>query len=116
MTVRLCSPRLRDLIDAVSSELDEYQWLDAAIVTPEERVTYFILHFPRLADVLDESATTRSRTGSLVRPVISNARAEGRRIFGLSYRLRTVVDQVMHDAVVESGCTGLEFAPLRGVV
>jgi len=113
-SVRLCSPRLREVIDSNCGEHDQRQWLDAAVTTERSQVLeYYVLHFPSLPDVLDPEQTLMNGL-MVVRPVISLRRAEGHRVFGFRWGgMGTVVARPLKLAIEQAGCTGVGFENIR---
>lgn len=112
--VRLCSPRLRELIDDIASENDAIHWLDARVVFERSEFPFFVLHFLSFPDVLDPIKTLRARGGFVVRPVVSRARLQGHKVFSFAGGVtRLIVDSDIRNAVEYSRCTGVDFAPVR---
>ena len=114
--VRLCSPRLRSVIDTVGGEVGDLQWLDASVATSTgEVLRYFVLHFPSLPDVLDRGQTLTNGP-HVVRPVVSLTRAAGYHILGFNPGgIRTIVSAELKRAIVEVGCTGVGFENVKQV-
>jgi hypothetical protein len=50
---RLCSQRLKDLLENNKSSTDKIQWLDATVTWNDETRPYYLLHFYEDTDVLD---------------------------------------------------------------
>lgn len=76
--LRLCSPRFREVIDAVRSPRDEVQWLDATVEDPiGEQRPYFVLHFPSVPDLLDRQGSTFG-PGGVIRQVFRASALTGR--------------------------------------
>jgi hypothetical protein len=113
--VRLCSLRMREVVDACVGEANDIQWLEAVVTDPTGCVVpYWVLHVAAHHDVLDPARTITARGGRfVVKPVIDTGRAEGHRVFafpGASTRL--VVSGDVRDALQTARCTGIDFAPV----
>src|SRR5690242_6574940 len=54
---RLCSSRLKSLIQAHASDLDVLQWLPVTVMCSSDAKDYFILHFPSPPDILNRDDT-----------------------------------------------------------
>lgn len=69
---RLCSSKLKSIIDQYKSSVDEIQWLPMIVKDEhgEER-EYFILHFPVAYDVLDKERSLFFKEDQLIKPVFS---------------------------------------------
>ena len=54
---RLCSGKMRDILQRHASPKDELQWLPVNVFRGDEQRSYAILHFPNPPDVLDKRGT-----------------------------------------------------------
>lgn len=115
--VRLCSERLRSVLDASRSEADTIQWLDAQVRTPDGGVhPFWILHLVAHPDVLDPSRTIRARDDFVVKAVVSCGAAAPYKVFGFpGATTRLIVSGDVRDAVIEATCTGIEFSEVASV-
>jgi hypothetical protein len=116
--IRLCSAKLRDLIESARAEADELQWLDAVVHDDSgSHISYFVPHFPSALDVLDPDETLFAPDGStVVRPAISLARADSHVVFSYSpFGVAMVVAAELRRAIVAAGCTGVYFGSIRQV-
>src|SRR5262249_15934717 len=85
LAFRLCSAKLRDLIDANRSPTDDTQWLASELTLPNgTHVPYAVLHFPTVSDVLHESRSVVSGS-MLVKPVLDAAKVSGHTVIGLPH-------------------------------
>jgi hypothetical protein len=109
--IELCSARLREVVEAARSDIDELQWLEASVTTDREAtLPYFVLHFPTKPDVLDRDRTTYSYGDQVIRPVVSLERVGRRQIFSYSrYGGGPIISAAMRRAIESPGCTGLDF-------
>src|SRR5919106_6663081 len=108
---RLCSERLRAVLDALASPKDVLQWLPVWVTAESgERRRYWILHFPEQPDLLDWSQT------EMLGPVIGRAALDSRKTEGHKImpspdgrrRLFVVLESV-RAVLQEQGLTGMEF-------
>lgn len=109
---RLCSKRLKRLLDKLRSEEDKVQWLPAYVTDlTGDRMEYFLLHFPELSDVLDlEPGGTIYDDDILIRPCLSRWKIGGRKLFNIAgLEIATVVEQCVKDALEAAEITGLDF-------
>ncbi len=116
--IRLCSAKLRDLIERARADADELQWLGAVVHDESgSRIDYFVPHFPSTPDVLDPGETLITSDGStVVRPAISLARAGSHVVFSYSrFGVAVVVAAELRRAIVAAGCTGVYFGNIRQV-
>jgi hypothetical protein len=113
---RVCSERLRAILDSLASEDDKLQWLRIKVRSAEEELPYFILHFPEPPDVLEKEACILF-DGQLVKPVFSRERLARHNVF--TYPGKYVHSLFVSDGVKRSiesaGCTGIQFsrAPVK---
>ncbi|MGQ9683062.1 MAG: imm11 family protein [Anaerolineae bacterium] len=111
--VRLCSERLRHLIDMHAAPNDVRQWLEAIVVGPGgEAREYHILHLPEPADVLDKRRTLYAEGEFVMKPHLNAARASGRHvfIFPTGGTTAVIVSAKARDAIISARCTGMEFS------
>ena len=111
---RLCSQRLKEVIELHKSPSDEIGWLQVDVVGDKQRMPYALLHFPSNADVLDISKT--KFVGSLIiKPTFDKLKVQKHRIFGLPSEEshRTYVSAAMRLAIEAAEMTGLGFSAKR---
>lgn len=108
---RLCSQRLREVLDSNRGDRDVLQWLPVSVVDAAgAQLPYWVLHFPEVPDVIHKTRSVFS--GSvLVKACIDTGLATGHRVFTLSrYGVYLVIAGQVKTAVAEAGCTGIEFS------
>jgi hypothetical protein len=108
---RLCSQRLRDVIDSHRGDGDMVQWLPAVAVNRVgAELPYWVLHFPEVPDVIHKTKSVFS--GSvMVKACLDAAVVAGHRVFTLShYGVYLVVADQVKDAIRQAGFSGLEFS------
>lgn len=108
--VRLCSKRMRDLIDANLGAGDRIQWLRAEVVdifgTSHD---YFVMHMPGHDDVLNESRSIMAGD-FVVKPVIDAEKVRGRQIFRLPEAMLTAfVSRELKEKMADAAITGVHF-------
>jgi len=108
---RLCSDRLRQVLDGARGSVDTVQWLPA-IVTDEQgkEHSYAILHFPEVPNVL--SMTKSVLTGPMiVKAFLDKRLVEGHRIFSFPQEtVRVVIAGEVKANIESSHCTGMKFS------
>jgi hypothetical protein len=109
---RLCSDELRRVLDASASPLDCLQWLPVAVRRGKEQRSYFILHFPHPADVLDRNMSMFAGDFA-VKPVLSRAAAEGHKVFSFTKGgdLLFFVHDSVRNAIESDKLTGAVLSP-----
>lgn len=108
--VRLCSKRMRHVIDGVLGPRDHAQWLPAVVadVFGVEH-GYNVMHVPDLDDVLDDDASLVV-DGFTVKPVLSIAKTEGRNVMRVPESILTlIVSEKVRQAILNAGCSGINF-------
>ena len=104
----VCSGKMRKILENYVAPSDNLQWLDVRIVAAERVDSFYILHFPEEPDVLDLERSVFDEFG-VVRPVISNRKAE---LHGVFVREKGDKGFVVSDRAKK----GMEDAGLRGLV
>lgn len=69
--LRVCSDRMRRVLQASASPTDVLQWLPAEVVCGSEIRHYWVLHFPEPVKALGKR-TIRSGDGGVVKPVLAS--------------------------------------------
>jgi len=112
---RICSERMRYVLESSASRLDVLQWLPVQIVCGDEVRNYWVLHSPEPVDVLGKR--TIRQGDFVVKPVLSVARPAGHAVLTYpgSEGLALAVNQQVKDALALAGCTGFEciLAPVE---
>jgi hypothetical protein len=113
---RLCSPKLRSILETRASASDRLQWLNVFVTLSDDIREYFILHFPTPIDCLDPLHTIRSGD-FVVKPVLAAAAVSGHDVFTYpgSGELCWFVSDTVKGAIKSARCTGLMLskAPMR---
>lgn len=109
---RICSERMRTLLDRHASASDVLQWLDVLVVKGEQERPYFYLHFPSPPAVLHPQRTIFAGQEMVVKPVISEIAAANHQVFTFprNHGVGWVVAEVVRDAIVRAGLTGCEVS------
>lgn len=109
--VRLCSPRLRAILDGGAGPADELQWLDARVIDHHGSQPYHVLHFPTVPDVLDRDRTIWVDDELVVSPVIASGKVADHRIFTIpGGGGRVIVASAVRHAIRAARCTGISFS------
>jgi hypothetical protein len=110
--MRLCSARLRDVVEQQRGDGDQLQWLEVQVVDESGvKHRYFVLHVPTHPDVLDPRRTIWAGESFVVKPVLSRDKLQGLRVFSFAgATTRLVVADVVRRAILDAGCTGVDFA------
>jgi hypothetical protein len=111
-SLRLCSQRLREILQQNASPHDVLQWLDIQIRRGSEERQYFVLHFPEPRDVLDKEHTVYgTKEGSVIKPAFSRRLCEQYNIFTHSKDPRHgfYIRDHVKKAIEAAKCTGMEF-------
>ena len=114
--LRLCSLKLRKILEQNASEYDILQWLEATVRHEGEDRTYYALHFPEPADVINKEKSKYSKSdGKLIVPRLSRALCEKYNIFTIlkpSLSIASISLYVRENVkrdIEAAGCTGMEF-------
>lgn len=101
LEIRLCSLRMRQVIDRNLASKDSVQWLSAEVVDGlGNSHNYFVLHLPGRADSLEKLNMVRAK----------RVRRNLFRVPGA--RLLLFVSFELREALINEGCTGLSFEPV----
>jgi len=110
---RLCSDRLRNVLEEARGSVDMIQWLPARVWErngPE--LVYWVLHFPVVTPVTSASKTKMAGP-VIVKAVLDANLVEGHRIFSFpNDSVSLVLARHVKEAIEKSGCTGTEFSKL----
>jgi len=108
---RLCSERLREVIEQGRGQGDVLQWLPALVKTRDgQELPCWILHFPQVPDVLNRSKTVFAGP-MIVKACLDANLVEGYRVFSFPNEdLRLIVADEVKDAIEKAGCSGMKFS------
>ncbi len=111
---RLCSEKMRDILEEYKSEKDVLQWLDAEVESETgEKRHYFILHFPVLEDVLDKKKSKYVRN-VLTKQVINPRACAGHEVFSCieESTISFIVSKKVREELKKTCCRGLIYAQI----
>lgn len=113
--VRLVSPRVRELYEALLGPEDQIQWLPGTVHHPDGTDhQYWVVHFPVHHDLLDRDRSTFGPSGLPIHYVFSQAKLAGHAITAQPRRAATtIVSTTVADALHEMGATGAAFMNLE---
>lgn len=115
MGVRLCSPKMRAVLEAAGGPGDVVRWLAVHVeYALGDSREYWILHFPSPFDVVHREQSILA--GDFVaKLVLRNDRLTDRHVF--SYPggggLPLIVTDRVKAALERAGCTGIEYSEVR---
>lgn len=114
---RLCSDRLREILDDATGELDVFQWLPVTVISESEDRAYYILHFPEPPDVLGVAETLYAAPNLVIKPAFRRNAMTDHSVFSYPANdgLSLFVTDTVKGRIEAAGCTGLEFWPMRVV-
>jgi hypothetical protein len=108
---RLCSERLRDILEGRRAAIDKVQWLAAPVTDTQGRVLpYSILHFTETPEVIDR---TKSMLAGpvIVKPCLNHRLVGAHRVFSLPEDTVTlIISDEVKQAIEDAGCTGMGFS------
>lgn len=108
---RLCSQRLREVIEQGKGPADSIQWLPAVVKEGNgQTLNYWVLHFPDVPNVINVSQTKMA--GPVIIKAVLDARLVARyRVFSFPNQSHSlVVSQHVRDLIQQAKCTGVEFS------
>lgn len=113
---RLCSDRLKGILQSCASSDDELQWLAVEVHRGTEKRTYWVLHFPNPPDVLSPDKSIFAGE-FVVKPVLSKDTIGSHQVFSFPKggELPLFVAEPVKRAIEAAGYTGMEFcrAPVQ---
>ncbi len=111
--LRLCSEKMKRVLEDVTGPQDTIQWLPAVIKDDAgHRHPYWVLHFPDRPDILDVEETEYRASPLPVKAAISQKRAEGRHVMWSpdGSTVAFVVSEETKDELEKAECTGVLFS------
>ena len=108
---RLCSEKLKTIIENNLTKNDQLQWLEAIVVTKDGHPRkYYILHFPEDHPIINEEKSIMAG-GMVVKPVIDQNCAKEHNIFTLPKEAgRTIfLSESLKKIIDKSKLTGMSF-------
>jgi len=107
---RLCSDRLKSILDSHAFVSDDIQWLPVVVEQGTIKKNYSILHFPNPPDILHKNKTIFV-DDFVVKPVLSADAIGQHKVFSYPKggELPLFITQSVKEAIDSEGCTGLEF-------
>ena len=115
LPLRLCSMRMRGLIDVFRAIGDRWQWLPVTVFRGKETWDYQALHLLRAPNWLD-AGHSHYRDGELVKPVVSRELAGDRRILVPRGDLHGwFIDDELCEELDEARISGIAFYEIETV-
>lgn len=113
--LRLCSEKLKEILERERGDSDELQWLPAHVIGPDEEIRrYWVLHFPKSSeDLLDIDRSTYGPFDEVMRGVIDPVKAAGRHVLPSpdSSFVSFLVSVKVRGSIMAAGCQGVELEP-----
>jgi hypothetical protein len=108
---RLCSTKLRDLLDKSRAAIDGIQWLPTTVTLPDgTELPFWVLHLPNAADVIDKSKSVIAGP-VLVKAHLDRRLVDGHRLFGFpNDSVRVIVADDIRRRIMAAACTGMTFS------
>jgi hypothetical protein len=109
---RLCSSKMRKIINDNISIEDKIQWLEVSVIEGDkDERTYYALHFPVSIDILNKGKSIITDDGLVVKPILDKTAVKDLNIFTLPNEsgITTFVSKKIKEALEKAGCTGLSF-------
>lgn len=109
--IRLCSERLRNVIDRNRGEDDSLQWLPATVDSLDgKEAPYWVLHFPDVPNVLNVSRSVMAGP-MIVKAFLDASLVNEHRVFSFpNESLRLIVAGIVRAAIEDNGCSGMKFS------
>lgn len=108
---RLCSPRLRQILESNKGEKDFIEWLPAYVENSatQQKREYFILIISQFDDVYDHEQSLYVN-GSISMPALDRNKVVGHKVFSLPDDfIGLMVSEDIKVAIEEADCRGLKF-------
>lgn len=109
---RLCSMKLKSIIEEHKSPEDEIQWLPAVVKNEkDEKREYFVLHFPNESDVIDWGKSITIDKHFVVKPVFSLSKIGSRKVFNYPSggAIVLLVSEDIKEEIEKANCTNLSI-------
>ncbi|MBN73788.1 MAG: hypothetical protein CME32_31415 [Gimesia sp.] len=108
---RLCSRRLKNILQLSAALDDEFQWLPVEVHKQREMCSYYILHFPNPPDILDKKRSLFAGD-FVVKPAFSRDKIGGHQVFVYpkAGELKLFVSEAVKLAIEKEACTGMELS------
>lgn len=108
---RLCSARMRSVLEGVKGERDSLTFLEVPVKTTSGVQPFYFLRFLRPDGTVLNKERSIMAGEAIVKPVLSKANITGREVFTIPGDEDVIwfVSQTAKDALIASGCTGIEF-------
>jgi len=109
--LRLCSQRLRDVLERERGDADVIQWLSATVTNGAGgTLPYWILHFPTVPEVINKARSIFSGP-VLVKAVLDLTLVAEHRVFSRPHdTVSLIVADKVRRAIANAGCAGMEFS------
>ena len=108
---RMCSQRLRDVLERERGDADVLQWLPATVTNGAgATLPFWILHFPRVPELINRAQSIFSGP-VLVKAVLDVTLVAEHRVFSRPHdTVSLIVADSVRRAIAKAGCGGMEFS------
>lgn len=114
IAVKICSVKLKNVIDCNRLSGDLLQWLDIFVSKGSKTMQYFILHFLDTKPIhnIEHSLIIND---SLIKVVLDKQLVRDRNIFTLpnTRSLDIYISEIMKNAMISANITGISFKKMR---
>ena len=111
--LRLCSEKLRNIIDENKSIYDNIQWLKAIVkdINGNEFI-YYLLHFPIQYDVLDLNKTLFVGNNLIVKAVLNKSKINAHKVFSFptAGNSRFIISEDIRKNIEVNNCIGINYS------
>jgi len=110
--LRLCSERMRTVLEQAAGPDDRIQWLPAKVEDANgSEHEYWVLHMIEVPDLLDAERSIVVRGSFVVKPVVAGERVGSHIIFSfLGATTRLIVAESTKRSLQGAACSGIDFA------
>ena len=116
--LKLCSDRLKEVLDEERADIDVVQWPPATVEHHGTSYGYWVLHFPEFPDVVDRARSTfqvMKEREFVNHAVLDSNKVVGRRLLASPERFLNafVVAEEIRLRLVAEGFVGPDFEPVQ---
>lgn len=112
LSLRLCSEKLRNIIDDTRTQQDEVQWFETIVKSSNgEKRTYYALHFPMNYPVIDYERSHISDHGIIIKPIFLETAFDDKHICVVpnEYGISWYISNELLNRITKAKCTGISF-------
>jgi hypothetical protein len=109
---RLCSLKLKNIIEENLSQIDEVQWLESTVINSSGlEKKYYILHFPVNYEVIDRDKSIIVNEKFIVKGILNYSAVQSRHVFTYPNEAgrRFFINKELKKNIEDNNCTGISF-------